>query len=124
MVEVEQIYHVFLHRDAGSVGLDAFTKLLETGCTVERVRAIVMSSPEYFANRAGGSNAGFLNNIFIDVLGHSIDPLIEARLLPTLNRVSRENFAFRLVGSRPAEQVLVESFYNKFLHRTAESAGK
>ena len=59
-----EAYQQFLHRGADQGGLDAWVAFLQQGHTVEQMEAGIISSPEYFQVRGGGTNAGFLAALY------------------------------------------------------------
>lgn len=66
---VTQIYHDFLHRAPSDQAVAFWSSRL--GASGERsVLVSVLSSPEYFQN-AGGTNAGYINALYHDLLGRS-----------------------------------------------------
>src|SRR5262249_8634546 len=57
---LDELYTVFLGRPVDEAGRAFFTAFLDHGGTREQVEAALLASPEY-GQRAGGSNAGFLD---------------------------------------------------------------
>jgi hypothetical protein len=72
--QVETLYQHYLHRAADPGGLQFFTSQLANGGTPEQVATALVGSPEYYANRGGGTNDGFLDALFQDALGRPVDP--------------------------------------------------
>src|SRR5262245_12161852 len=70
---VQKGYQQFLHRAADQAGLNFWVNFLQQGHTVEQMEAGLAGSPEYFQNRGGGTNAGFLAALYQDALGRTID---------------------------------------------------
>ncbi len=69
---INNIYQRLLNRSADPGGFNAFFGALGAGTTDELVLSEIAGSPEFF-NDAGGSNAGFLNLLYRDILGRSPD---------------------------------------------------
>src|SRR5262249_19195416 len=120
---VQQVYRTYLHRDADVQGLASFTAFLANGGTVEGVQARVVASPEY-AQLHGGSDAGFLNGLYGDALGRSIDATGQARWGQALaGGMTREAVAEAVFGSLEYQQDLVRGDYQADLHRPADGPG-
>src|SRR5262249_19667850 len=105
-------------------GLTNFVQFLQGGGTVEQVAAGIAGSPEYFRVRGGGSNDGFLNALYQDLLNRTPD----AGGRPRFDQVLLHGgppavVAGVVLGSPEFEQDLVEGFYQQFLHRPADSGG-
>ena len=124
--EVQLLYTQLLHRAADPVGLMNDVAFLASGGTVEQLKVLIVSSPEYFASRGGGSNAGFVNAAFMDLLNRSTtgDPGAQG-LVTALNNqtMTRSQVATAIVYSPEAARVLVQGFYTRFLHRAADPSG-
>ena len=69
---MDGFYHALLGRAADPAGRGLFTSLLATGASHEQIRAAILASDEYF-QRAGGTERGFLEALYHDVLGRGID---------------------------------------------------
>ena len=68
---VISLYQHYLGRtlDPGSQN---WVNQLAGGVSIESVTASILASPEYFADK-GGTNAGYVNGLYTDVLGRSAD---------------------------------------------------
>jgi IPT/TIG domain/Domain of unknown function (DUF4214) len=122
--EVQKLYSLLLHRAADTGGLNAFIGMLQKGGTVEAVSALIAGSPEYFTNRGGITNDGFLSAFYQDELGRSIDPSGQAHWDQALaGGMSRAAVASAILGSQERHQDLVQSLYKQFLHRNADPSG-
>jgi hypothetical protein len=123
-VQVETMYTHFLHRNADPFGLSSFTGMLLAGATVEQVEAIIVGSPEYYATRGGGTDEGFLNAVYNDVLNRNIDPTGNAVDLLLLEQFTpRSTVAGLVLNSLEGRQVLVTSYYQTFLRRGPDTGG-
>jgi uncharacterized protein (TIGR03118 family) len=123
-VEVQAAYRLLLHRAADPDGLNTFVKFLAAGGTVEQLEAMLAASPEYFQNRAGGTNDGFITAFFQDALNRTADP--GARMAfdqALMNGTSRTQVAAMIFGSQEFQQDLVKGFAQQFLHRAADPQG-
>src|SRR5262249_31730957 len=120
---VQQVYRTYLHRDADARGLASFTALLANEGTVEGVQARVVASPEY-AQLHGGSDAGFLDALYGDALGRSVDATGQSRWGQALaGGMTREAVAAAVFASLEYRQALVRGDYQADLHRPADGPG-
>src|SRR5207253_3690630 len=87
------------------------------------VEAIIAGSPEYFSVRAGGTNDGFINAIYSDLLHRAPDPGGQATFSQFLKTGTTAQAAALILGSPEYKQDLVDSFYVQFLHRHADANG-
>src|SRR5262249_662405 len=70
---VKDAYRALLGREADPGGLNFFVGFLRSGGTVAQIKAVFLGSAEYFQNRAGGTNDGFVTALYRDVLGRAAD---------------------------------------------------
>ncbi len=121
---VQALYQRLLGRSLDPGGL-GYIGVLQQGVIREQVMASILGSSEYFANRGGGSNAGFLSALYRDVLHRDIDGAGQAQFGALLaNGVSRSDVALMVLQSREARETLVSNLYQQLLLRTAEAAGR
>jgi uncharacterized protein (TIGR03118 family) len=122
--QVTAIYNQFLHRGVDPSGLATFTNLLASGGTVEQVEALVVGSAEYFQNRGGGTNTGFLSALYQDGLNRAVDPIGQAVFgMALANGVTPGQVAAAVFGSLEFLQDTVQGFYQNLLHRAADPTG-
>jgi hypothetical protein len=122
--ELQAVYQRYLHRAADSVGLGNGVTFLENGGTLEQFAAAVIASPEYFQNRGDGTNAGFLNALYLDALNRAIDSGGQSGwLLAFSDGATRYQVAGAIITSLEFRQGLVNSCYAQFLFRKADVAG-
>jgi uncharacterized delta-60 repeat protein len=122
---IDGIYVHYLHRHADQGGLSTFLGAMAGGMTDEQVAASLISSPEYFNVRGGGTVTGFLTALFQDALNRAIDPTGLQTFTQILNSgaASRQQVAAGILGSLEYEQDLVTNYYNTFLHRNPDPSG-
>ena len=89
------------------------------------ITAAVLGSGMYFRSQGGGTISGFLSALGSSVLGTSLPSGAEAYFTQELRKgVSTLTIAQQLLGSTIGEQSVVESIYNRFLGRSADSTGQ
>jgi len=122
--EVRGLYNQFLHRAADTGGLTGFTNFLANGGTLEQVEAIMVGSPEYFQQRGGGTNDGFLNALYQDALNRAVDPTGRAAFdMALAHGTTTGMVAADVFGGLEFQQDLVRGFYQNLLNRAADMAG-
>jgi hypothetical protein len=121
---VQNLYQTYLHRQAEPLGLQNAVAFLNAGGTAEQLKGILFDSQEYFQNRAGGTNNGFLTTLYSDLLGRAVDPAGGLFFGQALAQgVSRFTIASIILRSSEAERIQLQSFYLVYLNRPADDAG-
>lgn len=121
------IYQSFLGRNATLNELNAAQALLTnnptTGASLQTIKANVIASDEYFAN-AGGTNPGFVQAMYRDLLNRNPDTGGEAfyvNLAATQGRLAAVN---NILGQVETIDDLTSAFYAKYLNRPADQPGQ
>jgi uncharacterized protein DUF4214 len=120
-MHVRELYNTYLHRPPDG-GAAAFVSMLQQGASSEQVEAMILASPEYFAQRAGSTNAGWVAALFQDVLGRAPDPQASNFFMQQLASNSRTTVAQQVLSSNEARQRRLNALYNHYLHRPASGA--
>jgi len=114
---VQNFYSQFLHRPGSPSEVAYFAGMLQQGASIEQVEAGILGSAEYFAQRGGGTNSGFLAALYQDVLGRPADPPAIALWMQQLaSGASRSAIAQQVSSSAEARQRWVNALYNRYLH--------
>jgi CSLREA domain-containing protein len=127
---VQGFYQFYLHRPAGPADGSApaaFVNFLAGGGTIEQLRAVFTSSPEYFQTRGGGTNAGFVNALFLDAFGTpnrvATDPGAQGFVTALNNQsLTRAQVSTAVFNSDEFRFDLVQSYYQQFLARSGAPA--
>src|SRR5207249_2087193 len=94
------------------------------GGTIEQVETLLTGSPEYFQNRGGGTNDGFLDALYKDALNRAVDFMGRAPFDQALAKgISPAQVAALVFASTEFHQDLVQSLFERFLHRPADPLG-
>jgi hypothetical protein len=121
---VQGLYVHFLHRTADAGGLNGFVNSLGNGGSVEQIESIIVGSPEYFHNRGGNTDDGFLNALYQDALNRPVDAAgRKAWDAAFAGGASTTQVAAAIFASNEYRQDLVQSYYLRFLHRPADKGG-
>jgi hypothetical protein len=120
---VEQLYQNYLGRTADSVGLNSDLAALAAGATTDQIKASILGSEEY-NQRAGGTSDGFVSALYHDLLGRTGSPSeMQGWIQAEATGVSRTTLATTFIETIEANQFLVQNFYQKYLHRSADQGG-
>jgi CSLREA domain-containing protein len=122
---VQTLYQFYLHRgEQPSDGLApaSFVNFLVGGGTIEQLRALFTSSDEYFAARGGGTNAGFINALYLDAFNTpnrlATDAGAQAfKQLLDSQTLTRAQVSAAIFASGEFERGLVQAFYGLLLNR-------
>ena len=120
-------YSLLLHRSSTPAERTGFDSLLQGGATFEQVEGIFAGSAEYFTNRGGSTNDGFLDAAFSDFLGRAILPGERSAYDSALTGgTTRQQVADSILGSAEYRGDMVGRNFSTFLRRTpspAETSG-
>jgi hypothetical protein len=120
---VGDLFNLLLHRPPDDPGLATYTTALAQGQTVEQVETRLVGSPEYYQNRGGGTNDGFLDALYQDALGRPVDALGRQVFDQALaNGTTTAQVAAFIFGSAEYRGDLVQGLYQRFLHRAVDDA--
>src|SRR5207245_485987 len=120
---VEQLYQSYLGRTADAAGLNNDVQALAAGATTDQIKASILGSDEY-NQRAGGTSNGFVSALYHDLLGRTGSASeIQGWVQSESAGVSRTALASLFSGTAEANQFLVQNFYQKYLHRSADVGG-
>jgi uncharacterized protein DUF4214 len=114
---VQTWYQRFLHRSPTADEIANLVGML-VGATDEDVEAAILGSDEYYNSRGGGTNAGFVEALYQDILGraptdaeaHQWDVAIGAG-------ATRNEVALQILASIEARTLLINSWFQTFLGR-------
>ncbi len=121
-VQVNALYQRYLGRDADLNGELVWVSFLENGGTLEGVAAGITSSQEFFNQT--GSNRGFVDNLYGDVLNRIPSEAEAAFWVAALDAgASRLAVSSTFLNSQEYRTNLVQSDYMTFLLRAADPGG-
>lgn len=122
---VQDMYQELLRRPADPTGLQFFVGALANGATIEGIKAFLIGSPEYFQNRGAGTNEGFLNAVYQDLLGRTPDATGRTFFLQLLGSTggTRTTVADLILNSQEFRERFVQAQYQNILRRGADPTG-
>jgi Domain of unknown function (DUF4214) len=124
ILEVRQLYERLLRREPDPSGLMGWVSFLNQGGTEEALKAQLLGSAEYFSRFGGGTAAGFLEALYGDVLGRSLDPVGAQGWGQRLAQgASPAALAAAVLSSPESDVDEAEGLYQQYLHRPADPGG-
>jgi hypothetical protein len=127
MLQVRDVYQKFLHRGVDPISLTGWTQYLVQGHTLEQLQAQIVASPEYFQTRAGGNTNNFLPVLIMDTYNR---PLNQADISRFGNDTDdfdtiegRHKVAEQVFATNEYRQGVVQSTFQRYLHRNADPVG-
>ena len=121
-LDVDRVFVKFLKRTADPGGRTYWVNALRNGRGLRKFRAQLFGGTEYFS-KAGGTNAGFLEHAYFDVLGREPDPSGRAYWLNKLNHgTERGLVANAFLASTDARRQIVKDEFLRFVFRYPTSA--
>jgi hypothetical protein len=120
---VNNLYQKYLKRAADTAGFQNAFGALSQGATDEQVAAQLVASAEFFNNN-GGTADGFVQALYQDVLARKPSATEEAGWVNRLQSgASLLSVTQAFLGSDEYHRLVVESYYQQFLRRPADSTG-
>jgi hypothetical protein len=117
-------YQYYLGRTPDTPGLLYCIGLLQQGLHLDDVETTITGSAEYLG-LAGGTNNGFLDRLYAQVLGRPIDPAARAFYLQALaDGAPRAFVSATVLQSDERSGIFVESAYQTILGRVSDPLGK
>jgi uncharacterized protein GlcG (DUF336 family) len=118
--EVASDFATYLGRSPDPAGAAYWQGQLNAGVPEDRFVIILIASPEYYANH-GGTNSGFVNGLYQDILGRSPSPgevtYWDGQLA---GGETRSTVAAAFVDSPEHFDTLIQADYMNFLNRSAD----
>ncbi len=114
-------YATFLRRAPSAAEISFWLPAFAASLTDEQIEAQITASPEYFA-LAGGTNAGWINRIFNDVLGRAPSASESISFAALLGSSSRTTVGLAILNSSEAIPRRVQQYYPRFLRRSATAS--
>jgi hypothetical protein len=100
--------------------MSGWAAFLNGGNSTQTFEAFVLGSPEYYQVRGGGTNDGFLNALYQDVLGRAAEPgALSGWEQQLAGGMSRTTVALMVLTSPEGLQDRVQGWYQLYLHRSA-----
>lgn len=116
------LYSLLLHRPPLSVERSSAVMSLGGGSTIEQVESGIAGSSEYFQNRGGASDDGFLNALYSDLLNRPVDPATRALFDQQLSHgTTTGQVAADVLGTSEYQTDLIGTYTMDYLHRPANS---
>lgn len=111
-------FSTFLRRAPSAAEISFWMSAFAASVTDEQIEAQITASPEYFA-LAGGTNTGWINRIYNDVLGRAPSASESIAFAALLGSSSRTTVGLAILNSNEAITRRVQQYYPRFLRRSA-----
>lgn len=117
-------YQKYLKHAPDVPGLARWVIFLAGNGQPTQFQAALVGSQDYFQNRGGSTNNGFLDALYLDVLNRSVDPSGRNTFNAAFNNGLTGAQAFNQVyTSRESRTIIVNGIYNQFLGHPADADG-
>jgi hypothetical protein len=120
--EIGNYYIRFLGRLADTDGMSYWQGRLAGGARQEDVMAGILGSDEYF-NRHGGTNAGYVQGLYADLLGRGAGQSEIDYWVGQINGSSRGSVAYAIMASDEFRTSLIAGWYLRYLGRPVDADG-
>lgn len=98
--------------------------LMRNGKTRPGVRSLLVGSTEYFQTHGNSTNAGYIDSIYVDLLGRPASAGDRAHWLAQLSRgVKREQVAGLFQEGQEGRRVRVQAIFQTYLNRNVDAGG-
>ncbi len=123
-VQIDDLYRKILGREADASGRANWLSAIRGGMRIEDIAAGFYGSTEYF-NKAGKTNAGFVDKLYLDLLGRPADSGGRTTWTRELDsgRMTRRQVASQFYASTESRRDRVTALYQQILGRNPEPAG-
>jgi hypothetical protein len=120
--QVREYYQQFLGREPSAGEVSGLVSLLATG--YDPVRTAMLGSAEYFASQGGSTPGGFVQSLFMDLLGRSPTTSEQSTYVNALTSgVTTSAIANQVVNSPESHDRLVAQYYMRYLDRPVDPVG-
>jgi hypothetical protein len=112
-------------RPADASGRSYWLSQVQRGMRIEEIAAQFYGSAEYF-NGAGRTNEGFVDELYLDLMGRPSDPSGKAHWVSQLGSgaLNRTQVAGSFYASLESRRDRVEALYQQILGRAADAGGR
>jgi hypothetical protein len=118
---VAALYQQYLGRAPDAAGLAYWSAYLYNGGTIEGLSQALVTSPEYWEARAGGTAEGFVSALFQDALGRAVEPAALTYFTGMMaTGASAADLAASVFNSDEYHRLRVNSLFEQFMHRPGD----
>lgn len=118
---IDDLYRAFLGRPVDTAGLRAHLASFDPKRSATHVLEVILTSPEYYHNRAGGNDRMFLTALHFDLLGRNTDQSLIAWEQAMEKGASRLEVVRRILFGKEATERTVRRLFQRHLLREAGS---
>jgi len=120
---IDELYRTVFERPADPAGRAHWVRHVAAGHTLESVAALLYGSEEYWA-AAGGTPGGFVDRVYLGVLGREADPEGRAHWVSVIEAgTATSTVASGFYGSVESRRDRVTAVFDAVLQRAPDDAG-
>lgn len=124
VVYIRDLFQKYIGRQPDSVVVGGYLQLLALGGNFDHIQARILGASEYSQRKGGGSNLGYLQAIYADVLGRPVNEFDKAFFRPLFAaNLTRQQIALTLLQTREADQLRVTELFRGLLRREPDIGG-
>ena len=117
---IQNIYQTYLGRTLSGGALAGPLAFMQSGGTAEQLTASLIGSQEYFVNRGGNTNAGFVTAVYHDLLHRTPDSAgLTAWTNALVGGLTPLQLATGFLASTEYQSVLIRGYYTTYLGHAA-----
>ncbi len=121
---IAEAYAKYLGRVPDHEGLLGWLRAMNRGLHIQQMEAGFLASQEYFDVWGEGTNAGWIQSLYIDVLHREAAPAEVQAWLPSIARDGREVVARGFLYSTEKLETDVDGYYQWLLRRPLDDVGR
>lgn len=118
---INDLYVSLLGRSADDAGRSALLAIYQSGSGILEVREAILISDEYYSSQGGGTDDGFVDALFADVLGRNPSRQESRHALQLINGNDRLPAVQDVLTDTEFKRAQIRSFYSKYLGRNPSS---
>lgn len=116
--QIRKTFTRMMWRDPSEQEMETLVGLFYAEGDFQDVHEALLTSEEYFQDRAGGEIGKYVHLVYADTLGRPAGPQeMEARVQQLLGGQPRAEFVEDVLESRDFHQALIRHAFDRFLHR-------
>lgn len=121
---ITDAYARYLDRLPDPEGLAGWLRAMNRGLHIQQMEAGFLASQEYFDVWGGGTNAGWIRALYLDVLNREASPGEVQAWLPAIARDGREQVSRGFLYSTEKLATDVDGYYQWLLRRPLDDVGR
>jgi hypothetical protein len=121
---ITDAYRRYLGRSPDPAGLAGWLRAMNRGLQIQQMEAGFLASQEYYTVWGEGTNAGWIEALYLDVVGRAPSQAEVNAWLPAIGRDGREQVARGFLYSTEKLTSDVDGYYQWLLRRPLDPVGR